>query len=509
MKEFEHLDNIKLDIIIKETDTEKYPSANGDVYDGDFINGFRSGKGKFYWANGNIYEGDFIDNKRNGKGKFTWVNGDVYEGNFIDGKITGNGKLWSNGYVYEGYFIDGIITGRGKSTRENGDVFEGDFRYNNIEIETRTGKGTHTIEIGTGKGTHSWANGDVYEGDFVDGKRTGKGKLIWWNDYQDLNDEDDYFYKNHYEIMYEGDFVHDKRTGKGKITWADDNVYVGDFIDDKRTGNGKYTWANGNNYEGDFVDGVKSGKGKFTWANGDVYEGDFIDGKFSGKGKFTWANGDIYIGDFVDDNKREIFPWYDGNVYEDNFIDKIRTGRGKFTAANGDIYESDFIVDSRTRKETLTWRYIISRIETSVVNRPSNQNDAQIKVVIFFTSTNVLDPNEYSKSLVLKSEQVKAIELFTNAEKSGDFSGIQPSIDSLKFDVVTARVHEYWLLDFMGNIVVDKNGIPFVKTSMDVFIDTHTCIDNDAIYNRAVAEATSIINKNKVARWISHYLIQQ
>ena len=41
--------------------------------------------GKLVHVNGNVYEGDYEDNKRNGKGIFRFASGDVYEGELKDG----------------------------------------------------------------------------------------------------------------------------------------------------------------------------------------------------------------------------------------------------------------------------------------------------------------------------------------------------------------------------------------------------------------------------------------
>jgi len=232
-----------------------------------------NGSGTIWYRGDFVYQGDFVNGNRTGKGKYTWgdgssYEGDVYEGDFVNGIQTGKGKYtWADGEVYEGDWVNGNQTGKGKKTWANGDVYEGDWVDDNQ----------------TGKGKYTWADGEVYEGDWVNGNRTGKGKKTWASG-----------------AVYEGDFVDGNRTGKGKYTWASGNVYEGDFVDDIRTGKGKYTWASGAVYEGDFVDGKRTGKGKYTWASGAVYEGDFVDGKRTGKGKKTWANGDVYEEDLVD-----------------------------------------------------------------------------------------------------------------------------------------------------------------------------------------------------------------
>ena len=159
------------------------------------------------YDNGDIYEGNFVDGKRTGKGIYTWSeggkwSGDVYEGDFDDGELTGIGILtYENGDIYEGNFDDGKRTGKGIYTWKNGDVYEGNFVDGKL-----TGKGIHTWSEG-GK----WS-GYVYEGDFVDGKRTGKGILT-----QDSGD------------IYEGEWVDDEKTGTGTYTFADGDIYEGNI----------------------------------------------------------------------------------------------------------------------------------------------------------------------------------------------------------------------------------------------------------------------------------------
>ena len=53
--------------------------------------------------------------------------------------------------------------------------------------------------------------------------------------------------------------------------------YEGDWKDGKRTGRGVLVWADGGRYEGDFRDGRGHGRGVKVWANGGRYEGEFRD----------------------------------------------------------------------------------------------------------------------------------------------------------------------------------------------------------------------------------------
>ena len=92
-------------------------------------------KGTVIYPNGNFYTGSFRKNLFHGKGVYSYYDrldengkstsqiGDKrkYEGDWVDGKRTGNGTyLWKNGQKYEGDFQNGEITGYGKVIYPNG-----------------------------------------------------------------------------------------------------------------------------------------------------------------------------------------------------------------------------------------------------------------------------------------------------------------------------------------------------------------------------------------------------
>ncbi|KAL7450227.1 hypothetical protein ACHAWC_002182, partial [Mediolabrus comicus] len=71
-----------------------YLYSDGDSYLGKVDdNGLKSGHGIFVCANGDFYNGDWLEGKRHGRGKLTWANGNVYEGDWLDDKRHGMGKL--------------------------------------------------------------------------------------------------------------------------------------------------------------------------------------------------------------------------------------------------------------------------------------------------------------------------------------------------------------------------------------------------------------------------------
>ena len=63
-----------------------YTYANGNVYDGEWINGERCGPGVLTFKNGDVFAGNFFQNAMNGKGTFTPNGGDPVESEWIGGE---------------------------------------------------------------------------------------------------------------------------------------------------------------------------------------------------------------------------------------------------------------------------------------------------------------------------------------------------------------------------------------------------------------------------------------
>ena len=196
---------------------------NGDVYEGEVVNGVRSGYGTYITAAGHRYTGYFENNRMHGEGAFYWPDERVFEGTFVNGLRNGQGTLtWPDGRVYEGSFVNDRRDGRGRLTWPNGNVFTGEFRNNAI----------------TGRGTLVWDNQDVYEGAFVDGERTGWGEQTWHNGNR-----------------YIGEFEANRRHGRGAYYWRDGTVYRGQFADNRMQGFGVKSTPDGERYFQDWRDG--------------------------------------------------------------------------------------------------------------------------------------------------------------------------------------------------------------------------------------------------------------
>jgi hypothetical protein len=229
--------------------TYKYTIAK---YWGNWKNGKREGYGVFEFDDASaIYKGNWSNDKRNGFGSFNWKGGASYEGNWVDDKRTGQGTYyWSDGNRFVGQFIDDNMTKNGVVT------------YYAIQKSCVSG------DCYNGYGKFGYAN-SVYEGYFKNGKKEGKGKMIFWDG-----------------GTYEGDYVNDEMSGKGKFIFPSGGVYDGDWVNGNKTGKGIFIFGKGkgegDRAEGDFINGYLTGYGKYTFLDGTIQEGKWLNWVFQG-----------------------------------------------------------------------------------------------------------------------------------------------------------------------------------------------------------------------------------
>lgn len=83
----------------------KHVDTNDGVYEGDCVNGIRTGNGMYIDEFGDVYEGEFVRGEQTGFGKKTYTLGGVYEGEFVDGHLmngTYTNEIGEAHEVYEG-----------------------------------------------------------------------------------------------------------------------------------------------------------------------------------------------------------------------------------------------------------------------------------------------------------------------------------------------------------------------------------------------------------------------
>ena len=63
-------------------------TANGEIFDGNWVEGHQNGSGQILFSNGNLLQGSWSNGKRNGEFLFEYPNGDKFSANFVNGERT-------------------------------------------------------------------------------------------------------------------------------------------------------------------------------------------------------------------------------------------------------------------------------------------------------------------------------------------------------------------------------------------------------------------------------------
>lgn len=197
--------------------------SDDSVYEGEWKEGKRYGKGVCYMSDGGVMEG-YWSNGLHVLGRAILPNGDAYEGQYYHMRRKGKGRFedFKSEYSYEGEWLDDLKHGSGVEKCLDGSIYEGEFHCN-----LRQGNGTLRMPIG-----------EVYIGEFSNNLIHGKGKYTWSP-----------------ESHYAGNWLE----GKGVLV-LEKKEYTGDFVEGKKHGYGVLVWE-GNMYEGEFQRDMRHGKG--------------------------------------------------------------------------------------------------------------------------------------------------------------------------------------------------------------------------------------------------------
>lgn len=230
--------------------------------------GVRNGNGFHYYANGDIYDGEFVNNKRVGKSRLRLHDGSEYIGQFIDNEIDGHG-------IYTDKFGNRYMSIAGSETLHRKSSLK--FLDKN---DTESG---HFYKLKLyGKGEIKFKNGNTYIGQFKAGKRDGEGEMIYMVA-PDIN--------KHEVGDYIGSWKRDKRDGRGIMNYINGSYFEGQWKNDQKF-NGTLKLADNTTYKGRFYNNKYHGQGMLVLHNGVTIEGEFVNGELKDKGKLIKQTAD-------------------------------------------------------------------------------------------------------------------------------------------------------------------------------------------------------------------------
>ena len=297
---------------------QEYDSYNDKiVFEGEYLNNQRNGKGKEFYYSSNIeFEGEYRNGKRNGYGKEYYKNGKLkFEGTYLNGnKWNGKGYDVNSKLVYE---------------LENGNGIVKEYYDNNI----LSFEGNYSNGQKDGKGKEYDFNGKLsFDGEYLNDKRNGNGK-----EYDHLNEaliyDGVYLSGNRWDgkgYDSDGNEIYELKNGKGIIREylsPGKLLYEYEYINGEKNGKGKeYNYFNGKlKFEVEYVNNKRNGKCKEYDNDGNlVFEGQYLyDQKFKGR---EYVQGVLeYEGEYLFEKK------WNGKGYDrnGNMIYELKNGSGK------------------------------------------------------------------------------------------------------------------------------------------------------------------------------------
>lgn len=208
--------------------------AVGDVYEGEYKNGLKSGYGIYRFRSGAKFEGTF-DAGVMSRGTYTFPNGDTFTGSCLLSRSTAVfcscksvfAKVVSSRVAVVGEFKNNVFDGVGRYVRATGEAYDGSFKGGQ-----RVGKGILQMDVRV----CSWSG--FVPPSCVFSCCNGK-YCIYQRD------------------QYDGEFMNDQMDGTGKYTFSNGDTYLGSFKEGRFHGHGEYRFsAPGKTVIGEFLEGT-------------------------------------------------------------------------------------------------------------------------------------------------------------------------------------------------------------------------------------------------------------
>lgn len=126
----------------------RYKYDDEAIYYGKLVDGQPAdGRGIMVYASGNRYDGEYVQGQRSGCGKFTFINGRSYTGQFEADQFSGQGTwVLENGDRYIGQFKDNLCNGQGTFVFADGSSKSGVWEAGKLANDTLScGQGSVTL----------------------------------------------------------------------------------------------------------------------------------------------------------------------------------------------------------------------------------------------------------------------------------------------------------------------------------------------------------------------------
>jgi hypothetical protein len=285
----------------------------------------------------------FKEGRRHSKGAVVMPNGDQYDGETLDELPNGRGTMIfvETGERYEGSWVEGKRTGYGRVTYANGDSFNGEWLNDRKQ----------------GTGTYNFADGRVLSSKWLNDQAEGTGTM-----------------KLPSSESYSGRWEGGELVGEVDYRWPNGRVYTGDLTGIQGFSFSRLKTEHGT-YLGSLLDALPHGLGSLShqaWASKYVVHGSWNCLKIEGYAEKTLSEGERYKGWWTNSklNGQGSYEWLDGTAYSGHWENNRRSGFGVIKLPNGSKYEG--VWDEDELVETYT---------TKVQTKPSHELKPKCKQV--------------------------------------------------------------------------------------------------------------------------------
>ena len=299
-------DKINQKIIFELKDGKGYVKEDEDdlliLYEGEYLNGERHGKGKEYSLNVLVFEGEYLNGKRWTGKAYDRVNNElIYE--------LKNGKGLIKRMDYDtNYYI----------TQINVECINGELNGIFCQYLMKEENENFSFEMISKKNNdlkNSWKlvkDKLIFKGEYKNGKLNGKAKEYYINgklkaemEFLDGEKIKEKLYDNDNNIRFEGEYLYGCKL-KGKDYIFGILEYEGEYLLNRKwngkgydkNGNVIYELINGNGkvkeyddygyliFKGEYLNGMRNGKGKEYKDGKIIFEGEYKDGKLIFEGEY-------------------------------------------------------------------------------------------------------------------------------------------------------------------------------------------------------------------------------